>query len=66
MKDEQFKGGVVDQYRILSSWGNKINEEECCNWGGIRCSNRTGHVTLLNLPGNSYTSADYLTGKIRL
>ncbi|XP_059658583.1 receptor-like protein EIX2 [Cornus florida] len=38
----QFKEGIFDDYGILSSWGNSI--EDCCKWRGVQCSNRTGHV----------------------
>ncbi|KAK2665243.1 hypothetical protein Ddye_003817 [Dipteronia dyeriana] len=41
-----FKKGLIDEYNHLSSWG--INED-CCQWRGVRCSNRTGHVLGLNL-----------------
>ncbi|KAM7489905.1 hypothetical protein LguiB_027389 [Lonicera macranthoides] len=41
---------VVDHKgRLLSSWGSQ--EEDCCKWRGIRCSNTTAHVILLDLHG---------------
>ncbi|KAM7489907.1 hypothetical protein LguiB_027391 [Lonicera macranthoides] len=44
-----FKNEIVDEGGLLSSWGSQ--EEDCCKWRGIQCSNRTGHVILLNLNG---------------
>ncbi|KAM7465592.1 hypothetical protein LguiB_013154 [Lonicera macranthoides] len=60
-----FKQGFADAYGILSSWG-RSQEEDCCQWRGIQCSNRTGHVIVLNLPGwieNGIVGKVYLTGK---
>ncbi|KAM7486944.1 hypothetical protein LguiA_002953 [Lonicera macranthoides] len=52
-----FKKEIVDHKgRLLSSWGSQ--EEDCCKWRGIRCSNTTGHVILLDLHGWD----DYATG----
>ncbi|KAM7472837.1 hypothetical protein LguiA_011020 [Lonicera macranthoides] len=48
-----FKDGFQDDYQILSSWGRK---EDCCKWSGIKCDNKTGHVTTLDL---SYLIMDY-------
>ncbi|KAK1364354.1 hypothetical protein POM88_039915 [Heracleum sosnowskyi] len=39
--------GVADTRDILFSW--KKEEEDCCNWEGVGCDNRTGHVTHLLL-----------------
>ncbi|XP_009367821.3 receptor-like protein EIX2 isoform X2 [Pyrus x bretschneideri] len=44
-----FKLGLVDDYNLLSSWGREEHKQDCCNWAGIHCSNRTNHVTQLNL-----------------
>ncbi|MCD7451999.1 hypothetical protein HAX54_014609 [Datura stramonium] len=33
---------------MLSSW----KTEECCSWRGVKCSNTTGHILVLNLRGN--------------
>ncbi|XP_059653595.1 receptor-like protein EIX2 [Cornus florida] len=46
----EFKEGLIDDYGILSSWGNST--EDCCKWRGVRCSNRTGHVTVLGWDKN--------------
>jgi EIX receptor 1/2 len=46
----EFKQGLHDNHSLLSSWG--IQEEDCCNWKGIKCSNRTAYVVKLDLRGN--------------
>jgi hypothetical protein len=46
-----FKQGItLDYYGFLSSWRRGQEEEEdCCRWRGVTCSNRTGHVIKLDL-----------------
>ncbi|XP_017972610.1 PREDICTED: probable LRR receptor-like serine/threonine-protein kinase At4g36180 [Theobroma cacao] len=44
-----FKRSLVDDSGILSSWGNGDDRKDCCIWRGVVCSNRTGHVLMLNL-----------------
>ncbi|XP_027923857.1 receptor-like protein EIX2 isoform X5 [Vigna unguiculata] len=58
----QFKAAIVDRYGMLSSW----TTPDCCRWEGIRCSNLTGHVLRLHLPGqfNADISRDYMSGEI--
>ncbi|KAK2420721.1 receptor protein EIX2 [Trifolium repens] len=46
----QFKAGLSDAYGMLSSW----TTADCCQWKGVGCSNFTGHVLMLDLPGNIY------------
>ncbi|VAI94401.1 unnamed protein product [Triticum turgidum subsp. durum] len=41
-----FKASLFDPAGHLSSWRRGDN---CCQWNGVRCSNRTGHVIKLNL-----------------
>ncbi|XXG85218.1 hypothetical protein AAC387_Pa11g0339 [Persea americana] len=41
----KFKQSLKDPSNRLSSWAG----EDCCRWTSIRCNNRTGHVTILNL-----------------
>ncbi|XP_059292386.1 LOW QUALITY PROTEIN: receptor-like protein EIX1 [Lycium ferocissimum] len=57
----EIKRGLTDEQNILSSWGNEEDNEECCSWWGVKCSNTSGHIRALNLCGNRDT---YLTGKI--
>ncbi|KAM3206164.1 hypothetical protein ACQJBY_061686 [Aegilops geniculata] len=41
-----FKRGVTrDPMGVLESW----RKEDCCQWSGVKCSNRTGHVLRLHL-----------------
>ncbi|TVU34445.1 hypothetical protein EJB05_16277, partial [Eragrostis curvula] len=40
-----FRAGLTDPGNYLSSWQG----EDCCQWKGVRCSNRTGHVVELRL-----------------
>ncbi|XP_059627982.1 receptor-like protein EIX2 [Cornus florida] len=59
----QFKEGLVDDYGILSSWGNTQEEKkDCCKWRGVGCSNITGHVMVLNL--HTKFDGQFLRGKI--
>ncbi|XP_028951864.1 receptor-like protein EIX2 [Malus domestica] len=47
-----FKQGLIDDYNLLSSWGREEHKQDCCKWLGIHCSNRTNHVTQLDLGWN--------------
>ncbi|MED6198298.1 hypothetical protein PIB30_064894, partial [Stylosanthes scabra] len=38
----------------LSSWGDGEQQKECCNWEGVKCSNKTGHVVMLDLHVDLY------------
>ncbi|QHO09331.1 hypothetical protein HN873_049890 [Arachis hypogaea] len=49
---------VTDDDDWLSSWGEGEQQKECCNWEGVKCSNSTGHVVMLDLHG------DYTVGSI--
>lgn len=41
-----FKRGITsDPMGVLDSW----DKDDCCQWGGVKCSNRTGHVLRLHL-----------------
>ncbi|MED6122996.1 hypothetical protein PIB30_045206 [Stylosanthes scabra] len=45
-----FKQGIRD-VGMLSTWRD---EDDCCKWEGITCSNQTGHVLRLHLPGSGF------------
>ncbi|KAB1204965.1 hypothetical protein CJ030_MR7G015201 [Morella rubra] len=65
----KFKHGLLDPENLLASWDSL---EDCCKWKGIGCSNQTGHVIQLSLPGQNmvffqseyYISAPNLQGEI--
>ncbi|KAM7486476.1 hypothetical protein LguiA_002485 [Lonicera macranthoides] len=60
-----FKKEIVDDFEFLSSW--RSQEEECCKWIGIRCSNHTGHVLVLDLHGwydRAINSFVHLSGRV--
>ncbi|XP_014501010.1 receptor-like protein 12 [Vigna radiata var. radiata] len=51
----RFKAGVVDRYGMLSSW----TTPHCCQWQGIRCSNLTGHILMLDLHGEVHQEISF-------
>lgn len=52
-----FKAGLIDPENKLSSWQG----HECCQWSGVQCSNRTGHVIELQIHSQNH---DGLLGTI--
>ena len=41
-----FKAGITsDPQNLLASW----NGQDCCQWRGVKCSNKTGHVIKMDL-----------------
>ncbi|KAL2967136.1 hypothetical protein AAZX31_16G158800 [Glycine max] len=56
----QFKAALVDPYGMLSSW----TTSDCCQWQGIRCTNLTGHVLMLDLHGEFPSRGLYIRGEI--
>ncbi|KAI4334649.1 hypothetical protein L6164_013367 [Bauhinia variegata] len=60
----QFRKGVEDPSRLLSSWSNG---EDCCEWIGVQCHNITGKFSKLNLNINQKNdSLQRLAGEINL
>ncbi|CAD6255157.1 unnamed protein product [Miscanthus lutarioriparius] len=58
-----FKHGVTsDPGGVLSSWrrDGRHDEQDCCRWRGVRCSNRTGHVHKLRLGVGSTLRPDFV------
>ncbi|KAL3731322.1 hypothetical protein ACJRO7_028232 [Eucalyptus globulus] len=41
----KFKQGLIDHSKRLSSWTSK----DCCEWKGVKCSKKTGHIFKLDL-----------------
>ena len=63
----KFKRGLVDDYGLLSLWGDEQDERDCCRWRGVRCNNRSGHVIMLRLPAppiDEYGNYQSLRGEI--
>ncbi|CAL4950955.1 unnamed protein product [Urochloa decumbens] len=59
-----FKHGVTrDPAGLLNSWrrDDSHGKQDCCQWRGVRCSNRTGHVHKLQLRS---TGGKALVGQI--
>uniref|UniRef100_A0A0R0G0L3 Uncharacterized protein n=1 Tax=Glycine max TaxID=3847 RepID=A0A0R0G0L3_SOYBN len=56
----QFKAAIEDPYGMLSSW----TTSDCCQWQGIRCSNLTAHVLMLDLHGDLFNDGRYMSGEI--
>ncbi|POO00642.1 LRR domain containing protein [Trema orientale] len=38
-----------DEEHGLMSWGKEEGKRECCEWVGVRCDNKSGHVITLDL-----------------
>eukprot|EP00258_Populus_trichocarpa_P026680 XP_024442699.1 receptor-like protein EIX1 [Populus trichocarpa] len=56
----KFKEDLIDDFGLLSTWGSEEEKRDCCKWRGVRCNNRTGHVTHLDLHQENYING-YLT-----
>ncbi|KAK3128338.1 hypothetical protein QOZ80_6BG0460240 [Eleusine coracana subsp. coracana] len=54
------KVSLKDPQGLLSSWRG-LN---CCNWYGVTCNNKTGHVIKLDLHNYNFSSKYDLTGDI--
>ena len=58
----KIKQYLIDDYGLLSSWSS---DQDCCTWSGVKCSNQTSHVIMLNLNASSFPSRP-LQGKLNL
>ncbi|XP_029128191.1 receptor-like protein EIX2 [Cajanus cajan] len=67
----QFKASLYDSFGMTSSW----TTPDCCQWKGIRCSNLTRHIIMLDLHADFHveyafnyyeisSSGSYLSGEI--
>ncbi|XP_031249015.1 receptor-like protein EIX2 [Pistacia vera] len=56
------KQGLVDERGYLSSWGSEDVKKNCCNWRGVQCNDRTGHINKLDL--NMWSDPSRLRGTI--
>ncbi|XP_030970944.1 receptor-like protein EIX1 [Quercus lobata] len=56
----KIKQDLIDDYGLLSSWSS---DQDCCTWSGVKCSNQTSHVIMLNLNASSFPSLP-LRGKL--
>ena len=54
----RLKESIVDPSNRLSSWQG----DNCCNWKGVGCSNKTGYVVRLDLNSRVDDSGEYLLG----
>uniref|UniRef100_A0ACD5WJN7 Uncharacterized protein n=1 Tax=Avena sativa TaxID=4498 RepID=A0ACD5WJN7_AVESA len=50
-----FKQGINDTNDMLVSWQAEKGapHHDCCLWAGVACSNKTGHVTKLDIAGTA-------------
>ncbi|KAF8020209.1 hypothetical protein BT93_G0800 [Corymbia citriodora subsp. variegata] len=55
----KFKHGLTDPWRRLKSWMG----QECCEWEGVECNKKTGHVLKLDLH-NPFIELDQIGGLI--
>ena len=46
---------------VLSSWGEEEGKKECCEWIGIQCNNKSGHVISLDLSSSTFGKHGYNT-----
>ena len=44
---------------IFLSWGKEEAKRECCEWIGIRCDNKLGHVIMLDLSPATFNTDVY-------
>ncbi|KAM0908754.1 hypothetical protein ACQ4PT_015239 [Festuca glaucescens] len=57
-----FKAGITsDPENLLISW--QQGHHDCCRWGGVTCSSRTGHIIKLDLHNRSPTEDELFSLK---
>ncbi|XP_048135020.1 receptor-like protein EIX2 [Rhodamnia argentea] len=56
----KFKQNLTDPWRRLSSWTG----EHCCEWEGVECNKKNGHILKLDLNNYDYGSERSLGGKV--
>ncbi|KAF4357729.1 hypothetical protein G4B88_023187 [Cannabis sativa] len=54
----KFKHSLDGSTSLLSSWGNEEEKRECCEWIGIRCDNKSGHVISLDISPSTFGDDD--------
>ncbi|KAK4478895.1 hypothetical protein RD792_014401 [Penstemon davidsonii] len=61
----KIKAELIDDYGRLSTWGNNIDDDDCCRWKGVICDNTTNHVVALDLqgPGRDHLAPLRVRGK---
>ena len=59
----KIKQDLIDDYGHLSSWSS---DQDWCTWSGVKCSNQTGHVIMLNLNVSFSFPSRPLQGKLNL
>ena len=57
----KIKEDLIDDYGHLHSWSAEEGSKDCCKWRGVRCSNQTGHIIMLNL---NFSNLEPLRGKL--
>ncbi|KAJ4718554.1 putative Leucine-rich receptor-like kinase family protein [Melia azedarach] len=60
----ELKQSLVDESGFLYSWGIEDEKRDCCRWRGVRCSNYTGNVIVLNLKASYDSPNEPLKGTI--
>ncbi|KAL3820650.1 hypothetical protein ACJIZ3_006555 [Penstemon smallii] len=60
----KLKAELIDDYGRLSTWGNNIDDDDCCGWKGVICDNTTNHVVALDLQGDG--TAGSLRGNLSM
>ncbi|KAM6547074.1 hypothetical protein CsatB_027810 [Cannabis sativa] len=54
----KFKHSLHATNPLLSSWGSEEEKRECCDWIGISCHNKSGHVIKLDISPSTFGESD--------